>query len=130
MMQKLGSDRIEEQGSQVSITFGGKDFGRQVTQHPVDANRAVTDAEIQNRLSGSLQQDQGEVGRNVATHVGQGQRHEVHSGLIETEQQVNQGWLGFNRFAEPGLNPPERLEQEPWPGPFANCRAGDWFGHG
>src|ERR1035437_402504 len=110
MMQKLGNDRIEEQVGQVAITFGGKDFGRQVTQHSADADRAVTDAEIQNRLSGSLQQDQGEVGRNVATHVDQGQRHEVHSGLIKIKQVINQGWFGFNRFAEPGLNPPERLE--------------------
>ena len=45
MMQKLGSGRNEEQVSQFSITFCGKDFGRQVTQHPVDADRAMTDAE-------------------------------------------------------------------------------------
>ena len=45
MMQKLGSGRNEEQVSQFSITFCGKDFGWQVTQHPVDADRAMADAE-------------------------------------------------------------------------------------
>jgi hypothetical protein len=60
----------------------------------------------------------------------QSQCSEMHSGLIEFEQQVDQGWLAFNRFAEPGLNPPERLEQEPRPAPFTDSRAGDWFGHG
>jgi hypothetical protein len=44
MMQKLGSDWIIEKVGQVSITFGGKDFGRQVMQGSVDANRAMTDA--------------------------------------------------------------------------------------
>ena len=31
MMPKLGSGRNEEQVGQVSITFGGQDFGRQMT---------------------------------------------------------------------------------------------------
>ena len=119
-MQKLGSGRIKEQVGQVSITFGGKDFGRQVTQHPVDADRAMTDTEIQNCLSGSLQQYQGKVGSYFAAQMRQSQRGEMHSGLIETEQQVDQGWLGFNRYAEPGLHPPQRLQQEPRPAPFTD----------
>ena len=69
----------------------------------------MTDAEIQNRLSRPLQQDQGEVGCNVTGQMGEGQCDEVHSGLIKIEQQLNQGWLGFNRFDQPGLNPPQRL---------------------
>ena len=45
MMQKLGSDWIIEKVDEIAITFCGKDFGRQVTQHPVDADRAIADAE-------------------------------------------------------------------------------------
>src|ERR1019366_5284674 len=41
----------------------------QVTQRTANADRAMTDTEIQDRLSRFLQQDQGEVGRNVAAHM-------------------------------------------------------------
>ena len=72
MMQKLGRDWIIEKVGQVSVTFGGKGFGRQVMQGSVDADRAMTDAEIQNSLSRSLQKHQGEVESNFADHMRQG----------------------------------------------------------
>jgi hypothetical protein len=46
-----------------------------------------------------LQQDQGEVERNVAVHMCQGQCDQVHSGVVKIEQQLNQSWLDFNRLA-------------------------------
>jgi hypothetical protein len=98
MMQKLGSGRNEEQVGQFSITFCGKDFGRQVTQHPVDADRAMADAEIQDCIFRPLEKHQGKVGRDFAGHMRQSQCGEMHSNLIEVEQQLNQGWLGFKRF--------------------------------
>ena len=72
MMQKLGSGRNEEQVGKFSITFGGKDFGRQVTQHPVDADRAMPEAEIQDCIFRLLEKHQGKVWRNLASHVRQG----------------------------------------------------------
>ena len=96
MMQKLGSGRNEEQVGQFSITFRGKDFGRQMTQHPVDADRPMADAEIQDCLSRFLQKHQGKVGRDFAAQMRQSQCGEMHSGLIEFEQQLNQGWLRKN----------------------------------
>ena len=58
----------------------------------------MADAEIQDCLSRSLQQYQDKVGSDFAGHMRQSQRGEMHSGLIEVEQQLNQGWFGFKRF--------------------------------
>ena len=58
----------------------------------------MADAEIQDCLSRSLQQYQGKVRSDFAGHMRQSQCGEMHSGLIEVEQQLNQGWLGFKRF--------------------------------
>src|ERR1019366_10381936 len=99
MMQKLGRDWIIEQVDELAINFGRQHFRWHVTQGSVNADRAMTDTEIQDRLSRFLQQDQGEVGRNVAAHMRHGQCDHVHSGVIKIKQQLNQSWLDCNRLA-------------------------------
>jgi hypothetical protein len=93
MMQNLRSDWIIEQVNEVSIGIGRQHFRWQVMEDSADADGALTDAEILDQLSRSLQQDQSQIRRYVCGQVGEGQSHEVHPGRIEVEQQLNQARL-------------------------------------
>ena len=58
----------------------------------------MADAEIQDCIFRPLDKYHGKVRSDFARHMRQSQSGEMHSNLIEVEQQLNQGWLGFKRF--------------------------------